>query len=323
MPILYQPLNIQQPQLLQYPLLQDSSSQLFPIIQQATVQPFNPNGNNNYPQVPVGAMMQKNSVQVAQVLPSSNSFVSPYSSISSISPYGCQRTDCMPNLEGNYARQYITVPFSVPETQVLKSFPAPYRAVLPPSNPTVLAKNLTPYQNQVYSVVRSPLDLQNNISADEDLLETDNLTTLLLSLLQSTKSSNQPQYYSPYPYTPYGPYNTNVAPKSSSLKSLMPLIFDIIKEKRERRGCNENCNGCRKNKLNKNLDTQTNGNYSKKRNYNLSNEMFRDNNSDEDTPRIAREHKKCKKFKSSTPLESMESRENDERDYDEFSDEQE
>ncbi|CAH0722811.1 unnamed protein product, partial [Brenthis ino] len=321
LPITYQPLNVPQSSYFQQPQLKDTSGSVFPAIQQASVQSVNPQPliRNNYQQIPIGSMMQQIPVQVSQAIPTPNSYISTYSSILPVSNYGSQCVGFIPNSESNYARTFAAGPIS--ETQIVKSYPVQYQAGLPTSNLSVLGRNIIPYQNQVFGIANSPLDIQNPIAANNDIFESDNLTSLLLSLLQTPKSTSYPQYYGRNSYVPYGTYNTNTGSKSTSLKSLLPLIFDLIKERRQNCGCNDCCRYNRNNNLKQQVEPEINGNYSRKRDYSLRDEMFHDNDSNEDIPRIAREHKKCKS-KSPIPIESMESNENDEKDSDEFSEEQ-
>lgn len=321
MPITYQALNVPQSTYFQQPLFKDTSKSFLPVIQQASIKSINPQPliGNNYQQVPIGSMIQQIPVQVSQALPTSNSYLPTYSSSLPVSNFGSQCAGFIPNLESNYARTFAGGPIS--EAQIVKSYPVQYQAGLPPSNLSVLGRNVIPYQNKVFGIANSPLDIQNNIATNNELSESDNLTSLLLSLLQTPKSTSYPQYYGRNSYVPYGTYNTNTGSKSTSLKSLLPLIFDLIKERRENCGCNDCCRCNRNNNLKKQVEPQINSNYSRKRDYSLRDEMFQANDSNEDIPRIAREQKKCK-TKSSIPIESMESNESDEKNSDEFSEEQ-
>ncbi|CAH2099651.1 unnamed protein product [Euphydryas editha] len=263
--------------------------------------------------------------QVAQSIPVSNAYVPTYPSISSIPSSGGQRIDLVANLGGHYLFPINTFPYSVPEGQIVNSFPTYATTLTTPSLPTVENNVIVPYQS--FDAFDNPLDNASHTAAGDDITlnENDNLTKLLMSLLDPPKKSRKylQSDYQGSSYAPYTIYKIDQDSNPSSLKSLLPIIINLIKERREGCGCYSTCH-CNRKKRNKIKSTSENDRSldTEKKDYILREEMFCHEKSEEDIPRITREHMKDKNVKSHIPDVSIECNDNDSRDYDHSSEEQ-
>lgn len=274
-------------------------------------------------QVPIASpVLQQIPVQSPQGISSSNTFSSfPSGSISSNCPF--TRNDVISNLGGSYVPSTANS-YSIMETpKHLTSYTSsPVIAVLSTPNPIPLVTHsVMPYGNQASDILQSPLRISNDFLIDDEGNDPkqDYLTSLIMSLLQSRKSSkceNAPANLG----SPYLTSYPSQGSKRSSIKSLLPLIIDIISERRGGCGCLNNCQNCELNTKNiQDTDPQIFGGYSKKRDYSLREEMFRKEVSQDDIPRMVREHKKSKKLKNSIPSQSCE---DEDVEYEDCSDEE-
>ncbi|XP_064076945.1 metal regulatory transcription factor 1-like [Vanessa tameamea] len=323
-PLLYQPKSSFTPQ----PVLPQSSvAQQQPcnfLESSPSIVPFSNAANINYQPKTVTPVVQQIPLQVSQSIPVSKSYVSSYPSTSPVTTYGGQRMDFVTNLSSNYVVPMNALPYSVPEAKVVSSIPIPYTTVLSTSNPTIFGNGVvTPYQTPLFGIYENPLENLSAMALSDEATEFDNLLSLLLSILQSPKKSSKYAQSNKEisSHAPYTPYKMNQGSKSSILKALLPVILNLIKDRREGCGCHSGCK-CNHNYKNQNdFEMQCNGGNSKKTAYSLKEEMFNNDESAEDTPRFIRDQQN-KKTKN-IPEVSIESDENDATDYDDHVSEEE
>ncbi|CAH2241926.1 jg17110 [Pararge aegeria aegeria] len=264
-------------------------------------QPLNYNIQQQFPIA--NSVVQQTPVQspTGAYIPNA-SYTSTFPSVSNC-PF--QRADAVNNLGVKYLPPTASA-YSIKEApQISTSYStSPVMAVLSTPTPIPLVTHSAmPYGNQISDIIESPLRISNNffIDDEENNLNQDRFMSALMSIIQSPKKSAIASA-NPYLQT-YAKQGT----KSSTLKSLLPLIFNLLSEKREGCGCCEGCQNCeQKKKTKKDTEPKVYGGYSKNKDYSLKDEMFQKDRSEEDIPRMVREHKNAKKLKNSIPIDSCE-----------------
>lgn len=211
----------------------------------------------------------------------------------------CTQTGFMPNTANTYLSQVSSIPITE-RPQVITSYSTlPYTSVLS-SNPSSFANNaILPYQNQIIGLLNNPL-IEDKFAIDEhELQDPENINELILSLLQTPKHSSRVLPF------PYNSLQGQKGTKSSQLKSLLPVIFNLLKEKKERCSCDNSCKCRRRNR--KGSEPQISSGYSKKKEYgSLREGMFKNNS--EESQRKVNDYKRFNKFRK-TIDESNESSE--------------
>ncbi|XP_045761421.1 uncharacterized protein LOC123864787 [Maniola jurtina] len=309
-----QSVGLQQPQNLQ----QSRNVYNVPVIQQIPcTKQLNPQQSVNLmdfniqQQVPIANPVVKQiPVQSSQGIPNA-AFISSSPSVSAILSCPCQRTDNTNNLGANYfpstARAYpiietpqISTPYSTLPVMAFRSTPTPT---------PLLTHTVMPYGGQSPDILESPLRVSNNVFIEDETkdLNQDNLISLLLSLLQSPKKSSKSEIPSGFPINSYLSSYLNQGSKPSSIKSLLPLILNMLSERREGCGCSTGCQSCEQKRMYKeDAEPRIYEGYSKKRDYSLRDDMFQKDGSEGGISRMVREHKKSKKLKNSIPVDSCE-----------------
>ncbi|XP_034841383.1 uncharacterized protein [Maniola hyperantus] len=321
--------GLQQPQNLQ----QSQNVYKIPVIQQIPcTKQLNPQQSVNLvdfniqQQAPIASPVVKQiPVQTSQGIPNA-SFITSSPSVSAILSCPYQRTD---NTNNNFGANYlpstasaysfietpqISTPYSTLPVMAFRSAPTP----IPLVTHTVM-----PYGNQAPDIMESPLRISNNFFIEDETkdLNQDNLISLLLSVLQSPKKSSKSEIPSGSPVIPYLMSYLKKGSKSSSIQTLLPLILNMLSERRECCGCRGGCQSCEQNRLNKEDDEpRVYEGYSNKRDYSLRKDMFQKDGSEGDISRMVREHKKSKKLKNSIPVDSCE---DEDADYGDCSEEDE
>lgn len=260
--------------------------------------------------------IQKIPLQIAQSVPISKAYLPTYTSISSIPSSEGQRID--------YGNQYFfpisAYPYPYPD-QIVNSLPTYGTTLTTPNLPTVENNVIVPYKN--FDVINNPLDnISQTATGEDECDENDKLTKLLISLFEPPKKSSK-YLQSDNQGNSYTIYKMDQDSNPISLKSLLPVIVNLIKERREGCGCCSNCQCYRKSRNKKKPTSEKNKRLgTEKRDYMLKEEMFCNEESEEDVPRFTREHKKEKNIKSHTSNVSAEDNENDSMDYDHSSEQQ-
>lgn len=260
--------------------------------------------------------IQKIPLQIAQSVPISNAYLPTYTSISSIPSSEGQRID----YGGNYFFPISAYPYPYPD-QIVNSLPTYATTLTSPNLPTVENNVIVPYKN--FDVINNPLDnISQTATGEDECDENDKLTKLLMSLFEPPKKSSK-YLQSDNQGNSYTIYKMDQDSNPTSLKSLLPVIVNLIKERREGCGCCSNCQCYRKSRNKKKSTSEKNKRMgTEKRDYMLKEEMFCNEESEEDVPRFTREHKKEKNIKSHTSNVSAEDNENDSMDYDHSSEQQ-